>query len=175
MKLKRPVIGALISLGVVLTLFISVSVSVSSHNGNYVEQSANVKEDSQSSFEALYADQSDSPTNNPSLYVNSTKDIQPPLTEIVEVVDDNNKPANTENGTTIMDGDYIMVKFNATDKSEIKNYECSFDSKTWIECISPVVVYRDDNNNRTKTIEIRAIDIHNNIEEQKAVLLYETR
>lgn len=173
MKLKKPIVGALISLGVVLTLFISVSVSVGSHNGNYVEQST-VKEDSQSAFEALYADKSDSPQNNPSLYVNSTKDLQPPLTEIIEVVDEHGKVAEIENGTTIMKGDYLMVKFNATDKSEIKNYECSFDSKTWKECISPVVIYRDEGN-RTKTIEIRATDIHNNVEEQKAVLLYETR
>lgn len=173
--MRKQTLGALIALGTVFTIFFVISgVTFSSKNGTNYNQSQYENEDNTLSLQEMYSDRTDSPINNPALHENSTEDLQAPFTEIKSVMDNDNQPVNATGGRYTLDDKYMMIEFNATDESEIKHYECADDGKNWVLCKSPVVIY-NTNGNGTKTIEIRAVDIHNNIEQQPASILYETR
>lgn len=120
-------------------------------------------------LQSLYSDQSDSPLNNPPLYANSSQDLQPPLTQIVSVLNSSNLPA-----PSIVKDNYVTVHFNASDNTQVGRFECAIDGTAFVKCMSPVVVYNTAKN-ITKTIEIRAVDIHNNVEQQPAVFMYRTQ
>lgn len=181
MKPRKSTVWALISLGVVITTLVTVTeLTFSSNNQSqtqYYTQPQYMKEDKDDvvPLQDLYSDRSDSPQNNPALHLNSTEDLQAPLTEVINVLDNANLPVNETDGRYVISGKYVMIEFNATDKSKIDHFECSENGESWTKCKSPHVVYNTEKSNETKTIEIRATDIHNNIEQQPASLLYETR